>query len=233
MSPSPAFWQKTVLAIYCLDLLLHALFIHFNLPYIAFTKPLIVPLLLTYLLLRDSYVGQTVGKFVFYVGLFLSLFGDVLLLSVTDTFFLSAMVIFMMVNLCYAFAFFQLGNWRRNLVVMLIAAGVLGLIGGYFMYEMNDDLGAYAMPVVVYIFTLVLMVLGAVSIATGSPQIRRIAWSNFIPGAILFMIEDMIFALNYFHYHGYNDLYIGVIIGYGTAQFLFVRGIEKVFLRDK
>jgi hypothetical protein len=77
------------------------------------------------------------------------------------------------------------------------------------------------------------MVLGAVSIASSRPQIRRIAWSNFIPGAILFMAEDMIFALNYFRYHGYNDLYIGVIIGYGTAQFLFVRGIEKVFLREK
>lgn len=233
MSPSPAFWQKTVLAIYCLDLLLHALFIHFNLPYIAVTKSLIVPLLLTYLLLRDSYVGETVGKFVFYVGLFLSLFGDVLLLSVTDTFFLSAMVIFMMVNLCYAFAFFQLGNWRRNLAVMLLTACVLGLIAGYFMYEMSADLGAYAMPVVVFIFTLALMVLGAVSITSSRDAIRKVAWTNFIPGAILFMVEDMVFALNYFRYHGYNDLYIGVIFGYGVAQYLFVRGIEKVFLRNR
>jgi uncharacterized membrane protein YhhN len=122
-----AFLQRRILGIYWLVLLVHCVFLRLGLPYVAVTKPLLVPLLLTHLLLRDNHIGRTPGKFVFYVGLLLALFGDVLLISINNTFFLSGMIIFMIVNICYAFCFLQVAGFKlhRPLVLAIDAGGII------------------------------------------------------------------------------------------------------------
>jgi uncharacterized membrane protein YhhN len=99
------FLNKRLLTIYWIVLLVHCTFQFFVLPYRAVTKPMLVPLLLTYLLLKDGNIGKPIGKSIFYIGLFLAFFGDVLLIIINDTFFLAGMIAFMLMNIFYSISF--------------------------------------------------------------------------------------------------------------------------------
>jgi uncharacterized membrane protein YhhN len=225
-----AFLQRRILGIYWLVLVIHCVFLRLGLPYVAVTKPLLVPLLLTHLLLRDNHIDRTPGKFVFYVGLLLALFGDVLLISINNTFFLSGMIIFMIVNICYAFCFLQVAGFKLHRP-LLLAVTLFGLyiIGFRFYQFMRNDLGDFAAPIVVYMFMVSAMVLAAVNAASGG-HFRHVGIRYFLPGAVIFLIENILLAADIFHFSGDVNIYIAVMVTYAAAQYLFARGIEKAYL---
>ncbi|MBV9987377.1 MAG: lysoplasmalogenase [Chitinophagaceae bacterium] len=226
-----AFLQRRILFIYWLVLFVHCCFIKLGWPYIAITKPMFVPLLLAYLLVRDNHIGRTPGKFIFYVGLFLALFGDILMISVNNTFFLSGMIIFMIMNLCYAFSFFQLAEMKvYDPLALAVTTFILYVIGFCFYEAMKTDLGDYGPPVVVYMFMVSVMVLTAVNLARGG-RLREAGARYILPGAVIFLVENMLVAAGTFHYGGDRNIYVTVIITYAVAQFLFMKGIEKAYLQ--
>jgi uncharacterized membrane protein YhhN len=226
------FLRKYVLGIFWLVLFTHCFFQFYKLPFVAVSKPLLVPLLLSFLLLHDNNIGRPAGKFIFYVGLFLALFGDVLLISVSDTFFLSGMITFMVMNICYSIAFFKFHSLQRNSVLPVsICILFLGIVAYWLLTALGKAMGAYKVPIMVYMLTVSLMTIAAVNTA-GNPQYRQQALHWFIPGAFIFMIENILVAVNKFVYQD-KDLFIVVMLSYGMAQFCFVKGIEKAYLREE
>ncbi len=225
------FFRKKILAIFWIVLLLHCLFQYLKWPYVAVTKPMLVPLLMAYLLVRDNNIGKPVGKFIFYMGMFLALFGDVLLISINDTFFLSGMIAFMLMNISYSIAFLKLTPLAPKAVLPLALTAIILFITGYWFYDfLAAEMGAYAVPVLAYMVTVSFLVLGAVNVAL-TPVNRPEAIRYFIPGALIFLIENVFVALNRFHFDSNKDVYIGIMFTYGLAQYLFVRGVEKAYLR--
>jgi uncharacterized membrane protein YhhN len=103
------FLHKRTLTIYWSVLLLSAVFLYFVPKYTVFTEPLLVPLLLLHLFLRDNNIGRPFGKLIFFIGLFLAFLGDVLQVVITnEIFFISSLVAFMLMNTCYSISFFSM-----------------------------------------------------------------------------------------------------------------------------
>ena len=225
-----AFLRKYVLWLFWMVLALHCIFQYFESICVAITKPMLVPMLMTYLLVRDNNIGQSAGKFVFYVGLFLALFGDVLLIAINDTFFLSGMIIFMAMNICYAISFLCLKGfeWRKPGIPLVVAAALF-CVGYALLHFLDKDLGDYRMPIIVYMVTVSLMIVAAFNLLTDA-GLRPVAIRYFIPGAVIFLEENLLVALNKFHFDSNKYLFIVVMITYAAAQYLFTLGIRKTYL---
>ena len=223
------FLNKRILLVYWIVLLAHCVFQYFVLPYRAVSKPLLVPLLLTYLLLKDGHIGKPSGKAIFYIGLFLAFFGDVLLILINDTFFIAGMMAFMLMNIFYSISFLHLAALRLRTSLPFFAA-VTGLSAlAVWIYGMlAEGMGDYRMPVMVYLFSLIFMVGFAVNIA-GNKTYRHTALHFFIPGALIFMIENILVAFNLFHLDRNKDVYILIMLTYGVAQYLIVRGMREAY----
>lgn len=225
-----AFFRKRTLTLYWIVLVVHCVFMYFELPYIAVTKPMFVPLLLLQILLNDHNIGSPAGKFVFYIGLMLSFLGDVLLIVITDTFFLGGMITFLFVNLFYSYSFFSLTRFRIPKVLPVLGTVIMLYFIAEFLFRfLGDELGSYKLPGIAYVMAISLTVLTAVN-AAGVERYRTVALNYLIPGAMIFVIEHIIVALNKFHLGRSNNLYIAGIITYCWTQYLFVKGVLKAYL---
>lgn len=225
------FIHTKFLWLFWLDLLIHCVFQHYQLIYVAITKPLLVPLLMTFLFLNDEYIGSPVGKVIFYLGLFLAFFGDILLILINDTFFLSGMIAFMLMNICYSISLtyiqpVQLKRWLPLSVTGILLAGVAYV----FHSMMKAELGEYAMPINLYMVTVAVMVLLAVNVVFNKEK-RKIALQFLIPGVLIFLLENILVAINKFHFDHQKDIFALVMLLYGIAQFLMVMGFSKIYLR--
>ncbi|MCW3087429.1 MAG: YhhN family protein [Sediminibacterium sp.] len=221
--------NKKVLTVFWIVLLVHCVFLYLELPYVAVTKPMLTPLLLLYLLMNDRFIGRPMGKFIFYIGMFLAFFGDVLLIVITDTFFLSGMIAFMVMNICYSISFLRLNpmGFRFSFAVIFTMA-FLAFSGYSICSFLADELGDYRDPIIIYIFTVSAMITTAVNVA-GNPVYQSLAVRTFIPGAFIFLVENTLIALNRFHFNSDKNIYVAVMLTYGIAQYLLVRGIAKAY----
>lgn len=228
-----AFLRKRVILIYWIILLIHCILQHYHSTYVAVTKPFLLPLLILYLFLRDDNIGSPAPKFIFYIGLFLAFFGDVLLILINDTFFLSGMIAFMLMNITYSISFFLITPLRLKTILPALLTGILLVVLGYYFYHfLEDDLGDYRMPIIAYMITLSVMITASVNLVT-NPEHQKSAIRYLVPGAIVFLVENTLVALNKFHYDRNKDIFVVVMITYGLAQFLMVTGIENIFLKKK
>lgn len=225
------FLHKKALVIYWFVLLLSAVFLYFIPKYTILTEPLLVPLLLVHLFLRDSNIGKPFGKLIFFIGLFLAFLGDVLQVVINnEIFFISSLVAFMLMNTCYSIAFLSMDKKvYRHPWIFLLSCLVLAFIARWFIHFLGDEnLGDYKMPLILYIFTLCLMISLAVSLINSDP-FKKIALNWLIPGAIIFMIQNMLLATNLFRFGGQHKLYVLSVIPYGIAQYLIAKGMRKVY----
>jgi hypothetical protein len=63
----------------------------------------------------------------------------------------------------------------------------------------------------------------------GNPVYQSLAVRTFIPGAFIFLVENTLIALNRFHFNSDKNIYVAVMLTYGIAQYLLVRGIAKAY----
>jgi uncharacterized membrane protein YhhN len=223
------FLNKRIIYIYWIVLATHLAFQYFELPYRAVTKPMLVPLLLMYLLLKDGNIGKPTGKALFYIGLFLAFFGDVLLILINDTFFLSGMIAFMLMNIFYSLSFLCLSPFKlKKSLPFFLALAVLAVLAVKIYGALAEEMGDYRMPVLIYLFSLIFMIGFAINI-TNNKEHRKTAFRFLIPGAVIFMIENILVAINMFHLGGNKDVYVAVMATYGTAQYLIVKGMREAF----
>ena len=224
------FLKKRTLTIYWMVLLLHCVFQFYVLPYRAATKPFLVPLLLLHLMINDNNIGQPKGKSIFYIGMFLAFFGDVLLIIINDTFFLSGMIAFMLMNLVYSAAFLCINQLQfKKILPFVFSIAMLSYLAYWFNGFLANEMGNYQMPILGYMISLSIMISCAVNIIM-KEKYRAIAITWLIPGTIVFLIENMLVALNKFHWGGDKNVYVVIMFTYGLAQYLIVKGIRRIYL---
>ncbi len=225
-----AFLYKRTLLIFWIILLIHCMFQYFQLPYVAVTKPMLVPLLLLHLLLHDNNIGRPAGKFIFYIGLMLAFLGDVQLIIINDTFFLGGMIAFLFVNLFYSYSFLSLAQFRMRKVLPVLATLILLIfLGEWLMGYIEEKLGDYKIPVIAYMVAIAITTMTAVNVAADE-KYREVAKQYFIPAVVIFLLENALVALNKFHWNRDKDVFVLVMLTYGWAQYLFVKGILKAYL---
>ncbi len=225
------FFQKRTLTIYWMVLILHCIFQFYVLPYRAVTKPFLVPLLLLHLMINDTNIGKPHGKSIFYIGLFLAFFGDVLLIVINDTFFLSGMIAFLLMNLVYSTAFFFINKLSiQKIIPFVLSIGILSYLAYWFNGFLGNEMGDYQLPILGYMISLSIMISSSINIITNIDY-RPIAINWLIPGTLVFLIENILVALNKFHWGGNKDVYVVIMFTYGLAQYLIVKGIRRVYLQ--
>lgn len=197
-------------------------FIHNDLPYRHFSKPLIMISLIAYFLYRWDALEENTPKRVFLIGLGAALLGDVFLLS--DKYFTLGIISFLVMQARYLECFIKDGKTNKKALVVMV---VLVPIALYLISLMWTSLGKFKIPVVVY---MVALVLTAISAAARSNEIKGY---HFVAlGALLFVCSDTVIALHKFT----PDIRLGnltVMTTYIIAQYLIVEGYIMGHLRKE
>lgn len=228
------FLHKHINKIFLLVIVLDCIMQYAELPYTVYTEPLIVPLLLVKLFISDDNIGQPVPKFIFYIGLFFSLFGDVLQLVVSNTlFFYSSLVAFTIMNLCYTIAIAGLyPAGIKNPLRLVLPFLLLGSAALLFFHLLGTELGVFRMPLMVYVSSLVLVVLSALNLLR-SPDQKINALRFFIPAVSAEVIQNLVFALNLFENDASARGFVPSYALYALSQFLMVSGILHTYVQKQ
>lgn len=227
------FFARRTLTIYWIVAVIHCLFQYLQLPFVAVTKPMLIPLLFVYILVQDTDISKPTGKFIYYIGLILAFFGDVLLIIINDTFFLSGMIAYMLANLLFSISFLYLNRINlRSILPVGLTIGFLVFIGNAFYRFLQDDMGVYTYPILVYMVIISIMISCAVN-AAGNYRFRRPVITYIVPGVIVFLFENILVALNKFHYERDKNIFVLVMFTYCLAQYLILKGMSVIYHTDK
>lgn len=191
-----------------------------------------MPLLLLYIFLNDDNIASPPTKLFFYGGLFLAFLGDVCHLVVQNhLFFISSLVAFMLMNSCYSIAFYNLNRkGLRKPFPFLLTSLLLVIMGYVFLQILGDRLAdGYRLPLIIYMATLIAMAALVIN-AANSEENYEIVVRYLLPGVLLFIIQNVIFAWNLFGEGGHSQGFVYSIIPYSIAQFLLAKGILKLYL---
>lgn len=128
------------------------------------------------------------------VGLVLSLGGDVALIFESNRAFLIGLVLFLLAHIVYSIGFtipngFHPADIATGVVLLLLAAVIV-------LY-LRPGLGKMQGPVILYTLIICFMVNRAISAFSGSGFTMTQAWMLSV-GAILFMLSDIVLAVNRF-----------------------------------
>ena len=187
-------------------------------------KSLLIPILALYFILNSE------GKkdklfFILIAGLFFSWAGDVLLeyKSPSVSLFLPGLASFLMARIMYIILFFSTPGKNMSLIRFLFFTGLLSVYGATLFSIISEYLGGMRFPVMIYAFTILLMLLGALNRIN---KVNRKSYILTVCGAFLFVLSDSLLAINRF---GYDFSFSGpaVMSTYLAAQFLIVEGILK------
>jgi uncharacterized membrane protein YhhN len=218
--------RKNILIVFWIILFIHCLFHYLHLPFVGISKLLLIPSLLVYLFTRKKEEALAGINFYYLVAIVFAFIGDMLLVIINDLLFLPGVISYI-VNLFFLSIFFlqlykiHFHHLLRPLLVVLILAVI-----GYFVFGfLGDKLRQFQLPVLVYMFFVAITAALAMN-TTQHPQLHRTGWYFFI-GIMVFILSNTILVLNRFHFL-YHNLYIGVMLTYGTAQYLLARGVALV-----
>jgi uncharacterized membrane protein YhhN len=222
--------KEKILGFYWLALLLGAVALYFDLGYLLIAEAFLMPLLLLYMFMRDSNIANPRGKLAFFTGMFFAFLGDVLQIVIeNEIFFISSLVAFMLMNICYSISFLSLHKGSNSKPWLFIISCVLLAVAGYFFISLMGDeqLGDFKTPLTIYIGTLSVMI--GLTINLCSTRYRKTAYTWLFPGAVIFMIQNIALAINLFQLGSKSQLYTLSIVPYGIAQFMMVKGMYKIY----
>lgn len=173
-----------------------------------FTKPLLIPLLAGFYVVRAHEQKRKINR-LFFSGLFLSFLGDVFLLFPEG--FLPGLISFLLAHVCYIFCFKKLKIKNLPIFIPPVLVYLFTLLYILFPY-----LNGMKIPVVIYGITISTMLY--FSICTKNKLL--------ILGALLFIISDSVLSYSMF-VEGKTEWNLLVMISYITAQLFLVLGILK------
>lgn len=134
--------------------------------------------------------------------------------------------------LFYSYTFLSLASFRMRKVLPVLASVILlSFLGEWLMGYLGNDLGDYKPAIIAYMIAIAITTVTAVNVA-GNEKYREAARKYFIPAAIIFILENSLVALNKFHWNRDKDVFVVVMLTYGSAQYLFVKGILKAYLQN-
>ena len=130
------------------------------------------------------------------VGLIFSLGGDVALMFASRRAFLIGLVLFLLTHIVYSLAFTVPNGFHA---ADLVTGAILLGIGAAIFFYLRSGLGSMQVPVLLYILITCFMVNRAISTFSGDAFTTPQVWLISL-GAVLFMISDVILAVNRFHH---------------------------------
>ena len=213
------FWAVTVAHLFC---------IYMDWPQQrVYTKFILVPILMWYLYTSPADNNPLKGMWRAYLGLFFSWVGDVLLIGEGANFFLSGMIAFVTAHVYYSLFFIQTvpvkkesaGVFYKTLIGLCVVCVLL------FVF-LRNALGAYQVPILLYMLFISLMASLAVHTTTNM-HYKKFAIQTFVPGALLFVTSDAILATNKFYAH-LPVLDLAVMLTYAGAQYFLTKGFISI-----
>jgi len=187
-----------------------------SLPITYLLKPLTMLLVIS-IAAQNVLPGRSFYGRAILVGLTFSLIGDIFLMQSGR--FIPGLLSFLAAHLCTFTAFVHGRRFRLTLRVT-----VVGLIYGITMTcVLLPRLGAYALPVIVYI--LVILSMGQQACERWS-HLRTSAARQALIGAMLFIFSDSVLALNRFRTH-FDLAPLLILSSYFTAQWFLAISIGE------
>lgn len=215
--------------IYISILVVHLSGIYFNNEMIqAFSKPLLVILLIAYFLSQTRIWNDSLKKWIL-AALFFSWVGDVLLMfqDKNQIFFLLGLSSFLITHIFYIVFFHNIrlqenirSSWLLLLIVVIYYAVLITFLSPY--------LGAMKLPVRIYGIFISFMLMLAMHMLFIK---NKIAGRLLMSGALFFVFSDSILAINKF-YQSFELAGIIIMLTYGAAQFLITEGAIKYIRRN-
>jgi uncharacterized membrane protein YhhN len=137
------------------------------------------------------------------------------------------MIAFVTAHVYYSLFFIQTvpvkketaGVFYKTLIGLTIVCGVLFIL-------LQNALGAYQVPILLYMLFISLMASLAVHTTTNI-QYKNIALQTFVPGALLFVTSDALLATNKFYAH-LPLLDLAVMLTYAGAQYFLTKGFISI-----
>ena len=195
--------------------------------YRVVTKSSLMPLLLLYYLANSSRRHHLPSKLLTGVALLLAWAGDVFLLMKGEIFFITGLVLFLLMHLLYIIYF-----WRvhplfpvRDSLYFFLPIFLVSVFDVLVMMKIVPEAGELGIPLIAYMIVISLMFILAFNILSNK-KARSLATTFFLPGAVIFIISDTILGFNMFILKDHL-LGIPIMLTYGYAQHLMVQGFIK------
>jgi uncharacterized membrane protein YhhN len=191
------------------------------------TKSLLMPILLLYYLANTSHHKQKRSKSLAASAFLLAWAGDILLLFQGETFFISGLILFLLMHVIYIIYFWRVyplfpvryGLYFFLPIVLVVAFDIL------IMKKIIPLAGELGNPLIAYMVVISFMFVMACNMLSNK-RVQSMAINFFIPGAAMFLISDAILGLNMFLWEDHL-IGIAVMLSYGYAQYLIVHGFIK------
>src|SRR4029079_2812246 len=223
--------KKTIwITLFLVVLLVNLIAVYSNSESLQFiVKPLLMPLLAIYLLLRTNTANSNLKGWIF-LALFFSWAGDIFLLFEErgSNFFLFGLSAFLVAQVFYIVFFHNIrmreyirGNALLLLLVIVYYSILVSVLSPY--------LGDMKLPVRIYGVVLSFMVMLAMHTTLGKNK-RAAVW--MMTGAILFVASDSLLAFNKF-FSAFNYSGLIVMVTYGLAQLFITEGAVKYINSEK
>jgi len=217
--------KKTIwITQFLLVLLVNLIAVYSNSESLQFiTKPLLMPLLAIYLLLRTNTINSNLKGWIF-LALFFSWAGDIFLLFEErgSNFFLFGLSAFLVAQVFYIVFFHNIrmreyirGNALLLLLVIVYYSILINVLSPY--------LGNMKLPVRIYGVVLSFMVMLAMHTMLGKNK-KAALWMTM--GAILFVVSDSLLAFNKF-FSPFNNAGVIIMLTYGLAQLFITEGAVR------
>jgi uncharacterized membrane protein YhhN len=209
--------SRTVTAVFLFTAVFYLVLVSFiQYPVNTFLKPIPIACLIIGVL-QINMVRW--AKIVLVLALMFSLSGDIVLtLPVALTLELG-IGCFLLAHCCYIALFFSSFEYRASHLLYSLPVLIFMVCIAYMMIPY---LGAFLVPVMIYLCILMLMVFSAF-------QVKR-EWITIISGALFFLISDLTLALNLFIYPS-MDVRVLIMFTYYIAQFLLTWGLVSSYKR--
>src|SRR6476659_6792291 len=223
--------KKTIwITLFLLVLLVNLIAVYSNSESLQFiTKPILMPLLAIYLLLRTNTINSNLKGWIF-LALFFSWAGDIFLLFEErgSDFFLLGLSAFLVAQVFYIVFFHNIrmreyirGNALLLLLVIVYYSVLINVLSPY--------LGNMKLPVRIYGVVLSFMVMLAMHTMLGKNK-KAALWLTM--GAILFVVSDSLLAFNKF-FSPLNNAGVVIMLTYGLAQLFITEGAVKYINSEK
>lgn len=204
-----------------------------------YTKPLLMPILYIIMSIQTINTTHKTSKLYISLALFFCFAGDFILLNEGDkAYFILGLAFFLLGHISYALFFLRLKGFSIKRITNIGLISILILIYLYLVLNMLWEGIArqnLAIPVITYSLIIGFMLLTASQVAMGK-RLRKLAWQNFIPGALLFIISDSLLAVDKFtifpgkgpHNEEHITLAVIIMASYGIAQLFLNWGAIRV-----
>ena len=214
--------KKTIwITLFLVVLLVNLIAVYSNSESLQFiVKPLLMPLLAIYLLLRTNTNNSNLKGWIF-LALFFSWAGDIFLLFEErgSNFFLFGLSAFLVAQVFYIVFFHNIrmreyirGNALLLLLVIVYYSVLINVLSPY--------LGNMKLPVRIYGVVLSFMLMLAMHTMLGKNK-KAALWMTM--GAILFVVSDSLLAFNKF-FSPFNNAGVVTMLTYGLAQLFITEG---------